>query len=427
MEEIPDEWTGKRVKDIFCLVTDLAPKNNNYELLSLYTSIGVKPRKDMDEQRGNKSVTTDDYWMVKKGDIIINKLLAWMGAVGLSDYDGVTSPAYDILRKKRQNKPEVDERFYTYLFRTEKAQQIFKRHSRGIMDVRLRLYFDKLGAITVPVPPLPVQKAIADYLDTQTAQIDLKIDLLNQKAQKYAELKEILINETILRGLNKTVLLKDSGVEWIGKTPTHWDIKQFKQFSTMKGRIGWQGLKQAEFTDEGPFLITGMNFKNGTIDWGDVYHISQQRYEEAPEIQLRNNDVLMTKDGTIGKLLFVDSIPFPYKASLNSHLLVFRPIRKSYYPKFMFYQLGTKAFKHYTELVKSGTTFFGISQESVGNYIAVVPPLDEQIAIAEYLDAKTAHIERIIDTLKTEIEKLKELRKTLINDVVTGKIKVYEA
>jgi len=121
-----------------------------------------------------------------------------------------------------------------------------------------------------------------------------------------------------------------------------------------------------------------MNFKDGKIRWNEVYHISIDRYEQAPEIQLKNNDILMTKDGTIGKLLFIENIPFPHKASLNSHLLVIRPIKNSYFPKFMFHQLNSLPFQHYTELTKSGTTFFGISQEAVERYIAVLPPTEEQ-------------------------------------------------
>ena len=192
-QEIPKHWQETRVKNIFKLITDLAPNNNNFELLSLYASIGVRPRKDM-EQRGNKSVTTDGYWLVKKGDIIVNKLLAWMGSIGLSEYDGVTSPAYDILRKSNE---KTDQRFYTYLFRTEKAQAIFKKQSRGIMDVRLRLYFDKFGAISVPFPPPDEQKAITDYLDTKTAQIDQIIQTINAQIEKLKELRKTLINDVV--------------------------------------------------------------------------------------------------------------------------------------------------------------------------------------------------------------------------------------
>jgi type I restriction enzyme S subunit len=178
VDQTPSEWEEKRVKDLFRLVTDKASVDNDHELLSLYASIGVRPRKDL-EARGNKASSTDGYWLVKKGDIVVNKLLAWMGSVGLSEYDGVTSPAYDVLRKTSRL---VDVRYFSYLFRTEIAKQIFKRNSRGIMDMRLRLYFDKLGAITVPVPPFSTQQAIATYIDTKTTQIDRQIDLLSQKA-----------------------------------------------------------------------------------------------------------------------------------------------------------------------------------------------------------------------------------------------------
>jgi len=212
---------------------------------------------------------------------------------------------------------------------------------------------------------------------------------------------------------------KDSGVEWIGDMPEYWDVKHFKQFSTMKGRIGWQGLKHSEFIDEGPFLITGMNFKEGRINWNDVYHISEERYKQDPEIQLEDHDVLMTKDGTIGKLLYVENIPAPSKASLNSHLLVLRPIKKSFHPRYMYYQLDSATFKHYTEIVKAGTTFFGISQAAVGRYIATLPPLFEQKAIAAYLDTKTAQIDRKIDLLTKKATQYGKLKQSLINETVT--------
>ena len=102
---------------------------------------------------------------------------------------------------------------------------------------------------------------------------------------------------------------KDSGIEWLGEILAEWKTRKLKAICYMKGRIGWQGLKQSEFTDEGPYLITGMNFKDGIIRWNEVYHITEERYNEAHEIQLQEGDVLITKDGTIGKLLYVDHLP----------------------------------------------------------------------------------------------------------------------
>ena len=189
---IPAHWDMKRVKNIFRLVMEPSEKNNDYELLSVYTDIGVKPRREL-EERGNKASTTDGYWFVKKGDIVVNKLLAWMGAIGLSEYDGVTSPAYDILRPQLP----VNGFFYHYLFRSGFCSAELKRHSRGIMDMRLRLYFDRFGVIEVPYPPVNEQNEIIHSLGLQMKEMDKGIDHLNIQIDKLKEYKATLINSAV--------------------------------------------------------------------------------------------------------------------------------------------------------------------------------------------------------------------------------------
>ncbi len=191
----------------------------------------------------------------------------------------------------------------------------------------------------------------------------------------------------------------------VGVIPEDWEIVIFSNVSFIKGRIGWQGLKQTEFNNnaDDPFLITGMNFKDGEIRWDEVYHVSENRYQLAKEIQLKTGDVLMTKDGTIGKLLYVDLIPYPHKATLNSHLLLFRPLRNSFVPKYLYYHLASPSFLKHIELTKSGTTFFGISQASVREYNLILPPHPEQTAIANALsdmDALIAQTEKLIEKKK---------------------------
>jgi type I restriction enzyme S subunit len=165
--EIPAHWEMRRMKYLFRLVADRAPEGNDYQLLSLYTDIGVKPRREL-EERGNKATTTDDYWLVEPGDLIVNKLLAWMGAFGVSKYEGVTSPAYDILRPQAH----VESVFYHHLFRCGIASTEVRARSYGIMDMRLRLYFDRLGDMAVPLPPHGEQCAIVEYITRETARVD---------------------------------------------------------------------------------------------------------------------------------------------------------------------------------------------------------------------------------------------------------------
>jgi type I restriction enzyme S subunit len=192
----------------------------------------------------------------------------------------------------------------------------------------------------------------------------------------------------------KENVMKQTEIGWL---PEDWELEILSSVSVLKGRIGWQGLNQSEFTDNDnqPFLITGMNFKDGKIRWDEVYHVSEDRYEIAKDIQLKNDDVLMTKDGTIGKMLYVDSIPYPYKASLNSHLLLFRPKKNKYVPKYLYYNLQFKYFLNHIEENKSGSTFFGLSQGAVGKYKTPLPPLPEQEAIAQALSDADAWIESL--------------------------------
>lgn len=366
------------------------------------------------EQRGNRAVTTDGYWIVKKGDIVVNKLLAWMGAIGLAEYEGVTSPAYDILRKASD---QVDENYYTYLFRTEKAQAIFKRHSRGIMNVRLRLYFDKFGAITVPFPSIVEQKAIACYLDTKTAQIDRKIDLLTQKAQRYDELKRSLINETVTRGLDKSVPMKDSGIEGIGKIPEYWKIKRIKDISCInKKNLTEKTSKDYEFdyVDISSVTYGFRGFISERMTFGNAP-------SRAKRI-LNKGDTIISTLRTYSKAItsFEDEVS---DVIVSTGFAVISP-KKTLISKYFAYLATSNFLVDKICSLSVGVSYPATNASVIADLLCLVPPLTEQEVIAHYLDTKTAQIDQIIQTINTQIEKLKELRKTLINDVVTGKIKV---
>lgn len=410
---IPSEWREKRVKDLFRLVTDMAPDNNDFELLSLYSSIGVRPRKDL-EARGNKASSTDGYWLVKKGDIVVNKLLAWMGSVGLSGYDGVTSPAYDILRKIH---PTLDERYFAYLFRTEKAQQIFKKYSRGIMDMRLRLYFDKLGGITVPVAPFHAQQSIATYLDTKTAQIDRKIDLLSQKATRYGKLKQSLINETVTRGLDKAVAMKDSGVEWIGEVPGHWHVKRFKEVCD---------INKSTLSEKTPASYEFDYVDIGSVTYGVKGYIKERMtFDVAPSrakrIVQKGDTIISTVRTYLKAIASIDEEVSDLIVSTG--FAVISP-KKEIADNYCSYLLTSHCIVDEICALSTGVSYPATNATVIGDLFFLIPPIVEQQAIAAFLDDKTSYIDRIVATINTQIDKLKELRKTLINDVVTGKIKV---
>lgn len=214
-----------------------------------------------------------------------------------------------------------------------------------------------------------------------------------------------------------TEKMKPSGIVWIGDVPESWNLLKLKYFSYLKGRIGWQGLTADEFIDEGPYLITGTDFENGRIQFDRSYHISEARYAQAPEIQLQIGDLLVTKDGTVGKMAYVDELPG--KSSLNSHLLLIRPLEGKYHNRFLFWLMSSSVFTGYTEYSQDGTIMASLSQEKIGNFLAYFPNLEEQCAIANFLDVQCAKINSVIADIEKQIETLQKYKKSLITEAVT--------
>ncbi|MDM0549257.1 restriction endonuclease subunit S [Clostridium perfringens] len=197
----------------------------------------------------------------------------------------------------------------------------------------------------------------------------------------------------------------------LGEIPNEWEYKPLKDICYIKGRIGWQGLKKDEFIDEGPYLITGVNFDRGKIIWNECYHITEERYNQAPEIQLKNGDVLMTKDGTIGKLLYVDNLPG--KASLNSHLFIMRPLNNKFISKYLYYNLQSQGFKKYIDSNKTGSTIPAITQASMEKYKLILPSTREQEKIASILSI----VDKQIENIEKLIQKNQELKKGLMQQL----------
>ena len=320
----------------------------------------------------------------------------------------------------RTNQERLHPRFLNYFLLSKAGQRQIDSFQAG--GNRQGLNFGQIRSFRLPLPPtVDEQRAIARALGDVDALLGALEQLIAKKRDlKQAAMQQLLNGQTRLKGFGPTRAFKRFDY---GKIPEDWDIKPFRKVSTMSGRIGWQGLKQDEFTEnpDDPFLITGMNFKDGIIRWDEVYHIPVKRYQEAPPIQLKVDDVLITKDGTIGKLLFVDFIPHPGMASLNSHLLVFRPIDQQYVPKFLFYQLSSPTFAQHIELYKSGSTFFGLTQSATGKYPVVLPSIPEQIAIARVLSDMDAELA----ALEARLAKTRAIKQGMMQDLLTGRTRLF--
>ena len=213
--------------------------------------------------------------------------------------------------------------------------------------------------------------------------------------------------------------MKDSGIEWIGEIPSEWGTIKVKYTSWLKGRIGWDGLTSNEYIEDGPYLITGVNFKNGKIDWNSCVHISQERFDEDADIHIKENDLLITKDGTIGKVAIAEDCP--ECVSLNSGVLLIRNnCDFKYFAKYFYYVLLSDVFWRWYTLSQTGqSTIKHLYQEQFSNFEFSYPPLPEQRRIADYLDRKCAEIDRVVAETEKTIEEYKVLKQSIITEAVT--------
>ena len=210
---------------------------------------------------------------------------------------------------------------------------------------------------------------------------------------------------------------KNSGIEWGGSIPSDWKLDKIKYMANLYGRIGWQGLTSEEYIDEGPFLVTGVDFCKGRIDWNSCVHISEKRWEQADKIQIKNEDLLITKDGTVGKVAIVNDLNG--KASLNSGVLLI-DLKDKNSKKYLYWVLCSDVFWTWFNYKNSGnSTILHLYQKDFNEFIYTLPELKEQKLIANFLDKKCSEIDSVIEKIAKQINLLKDYKNSLITETVT--------
>jgi type I restriction enzyme S subunit len=270
-------------------------------------------------------------------------------------------------------------------------------------------------------PSKTEQIKISNFLDKKTSQIDRKIQLLQEKKESHEELKKTLINETVCRGLNKDAELKDSGIEWIGKIPKHWKLVRLKDVSKNIFAGGTPSTRIESYWDKKEIIW----LPSGELQNNIIYkhlknkYISFKGFTNSATKMIKPNTTLIALTGAtcanVGYLTFQACANQSVVAITNSTEFV---------SKYLFYYLLSK--RNYIETYKTGGAQAGINTNDVKYIIFPKSPKEEQIQIANYLDEKTSKIDKIVLKINDQIETLKEFRKTLINDVVTGKVRIQD-
>lgn len=416
--KVPSHW---EIKSLHHFLTPFSMRNHgDKQLLSVTRDKGVITR-DAKGEDDNYNVIPEDlsgYKYIMPGDFVINKMKSWQGSYGVSDFEGIVSPAYFTYHLKFPNK-----RFFSLALRSSAYIPFFMQFSKGIRVNQWDLTPDALKVIPFFLPSEMEQEAIVAYLDNVTAKIDEAIAAQQKMIDALNERKQIIITRAVTKGLNPDAPLRDSGIDWLGQIPAHWEIKKLKMLSEIKGRIGFRGYTNDDLVEcgEGAITLSPSNIKNGKMDYSYCSYLSWFKYEESPEIKVQNGHILFVKTGSsYGKTAFVENLPM--EATINPQFSLIKPI--SVNPVFLNYAISSTYFSLQVEKGVIGSTIPTISQNTIKNFIVLLPPIEEQHKIVDSLKVKLNYIDNIISICENKISLLQERKQIIINEVVTGKKKV---
>ena len=380
---------------------------NNYEaledvnLISLYTDKGVVQHSDLTETTGNKAVTAEGYKIVKEDDIVVNIILCWMGAVGRSAYNGVTSPAYDVYKPLH----DTNSKYYHYLFRTSQFNGECYRYGRGIMLMRWRTYSTEFRAISVPLPPEDEQKRIVNFLDKKIDDVDRLIGNVQKQIEKLKAYKQSLITEVVTKGIDPTVPMKDSGVEWIGEIPEHWNIER------LKFNVSINAEKQSSLDLPYIALEHIEGFSGKRIKTDNVYEVDGAIVAHSGEILFGKLRPYLAKVYKVEEETYVSSEFAVFSAeTIDNQYLKWYMLSYGFLDTVNASTYGTKMPRANIDFIKN-------------MYIPVFD-VQEQEKIALYLNEKSSKIDQLIAIKQSKIEKLEQYKRSLIYEYVTGKKEV---
>lgn len=414
IKDIPVDWSISKISSLYT-VRNVKVSDRDYQPLSV-TMKGILPQLET----AAKTDAHDDRKLVKKGDFAINSRSDRRGSCGISDRDGSVSLINIVLSPRNEMNPE----YYNWLFHTSQFADEYYRWGHGIVDDLWTTRWQEMKNISIPVPSLLEQKAIASFLDNRISKIDSLIANQQQQIEKLKQYKQSLITEVVTKGLDKNVPMKDSGVESIGRIPSAWKLlrTKFVASSLQKGN----GITKDEVFIDGDIQC---------IRYGEIYTKYNQSFSKTVS---KTKLSILSKPQHIeyGDILFAGTGELVEEIGKNIVYLGDNPcvaggdiivMKHNEEPRFMNYALNADCSQKQKSKGKAKLKVVHISATAIGDVMVALPDKDTQIIIANYLDEKCRIIDKLLDEKEIKIDKLNQYKKSLIYEYVTGKKRVPEA
>ncbi|MBW3845052.1 restriction endonuclease subunit S [Aeromonas hydrophila] len=408
---MPAVWTLKRVKHMFTIRKRIAGELG-YDILSV-TQRGIVV-KDIESGEGQLSMDYSKYQRVKPGDFAMNHMDLLTGYVDISDYDGVTSPDYRVFTL---DNTDYFAKYFLYIFQMGYQLRLFFHMGQGASHLgRWRLATDEFNEMVFPVPSCEEQRTIAAFLDYETARIDRLITQQQRLIELLKEKRQAVISHAVTKGLNPNAPMRDSGIEWLGQVPKHWDVSRLKFESDV---IDCRN-KTPEYFDNGEyFVVRTTNVKNQQLNFNNALYTDKNNFEIWTQRGVPvAGSILFTREAPTGEVCIV---PENVKLCMGQRMMNFICSREIY-TSYLFDYLISACLERYINSVSHGSTVSHLRVEQVENIPVLVPPEEELVAIHEHIRILKKQYDILETKVLKAIELMQERRTALISAAVTGKI-----
>ena len=409
---IPEDWETSSLSAAFQKLEAGVSVNSDNSLSSEYHILKTSAVHDgVVDTAETKPVIPQDYLRLKcplvKGSIIISRMNtpALVGECGFTkDAKAGTYLPDRLWQIQNFNKSSFDFVWLNYLLNTKQYRDAVRATATGTSNSMKNISKERMLGIEIPRPPINEQENIAAAL----SEVDELINLVEKQIDKKKAIKQGAMQELL------------TGKRRLPGFFGEWRYFNLMKNSKVKARIGWQGLKKSEYLDSGyALLVTGTDFDDGRVLWDRCHYVTRSRYEQDRNIQLQNNDILITKDGSLGKAALVQGLTKP--ATLNSGIFVIRPLQGAYDPVFVYQILSSFVFKNFLDRLSAGSTIIHLYQKDVGKFEFLLPPtIAEQKTIAEAL----SEMDSDIAALENKLTKYRQVKQGMMQQLLTGKIRL---
>ena len=420
---IPSHWNLFDGKRVFSSRRELAREDD--EQLAASQKYGVVPQRLMMEMNDAKVMLalkgTSSFRHVGENDFVIS-LRSFEGGIEHSSYVGCVSPAYTVLQTEKAVVPA----YFKYLLKSGPYIAALQASTDSLRDGK-SISYEQFGAIVLPYPVVDEQAAIAAFLDHEVAKIDALIEKQQRLIELLKEKRQAVISHAVTKGLNPNAPMKDSGVEWLGEVPAHWELSKIKYLCYVNdGNHGEEYPKETDYTtsDEGVPFIRGGNIQNFNITNNDMLYITKIKNDSMRKGRLAAGDVLFMNRGDIGKLAL---IPEEFSgANLNSQIAYLRCLNGRVNNEFLLYFLASAYTENLLLSMKMGSV---LTQFPIGDLLEINVPLpskEEQLKIANFIRNTESQMNFLLEKQQQQIQLMQERRTVLISAAVTGKIDVRD-